>query len=66
MAKPRLVKVRALFYVLQQVMNGREKRVHQNFDTPSYCLNHNWDLFPYIQFSPGILILKAQVWVRNQ
>lgn len=32
----------------------------------SYCLNHNWDLFPYIQFSPGILILKAQVWVRNQ
>lgn len=35
MAKPRLVKVRALFYVLQQVMNGREKRVHQNFDTPS-------------------------------
>lgn len=41
MVKPRLVKVRALFYVLQQVMNGREKRVHQNFDTPScffsYC-----------------------------
>ncbi len=38
MAKPRLVKVRALFYVLQQVMNGREKRVHQNFDTPSYVV----------------------------
>lgn len=32
----------------------------------SYCLNQNWDLFPYIQFSPGVLILKAQVRVRNQ
>ena len=39
MVKPRLVKVRALFYVLQQVMNGREKRVHQNFDTPSFFHN---------------------------
>ena len=32
----------------------------------SYCLNHNWDLFPDIQFSQGILIFKAQVRVRNQ
>lgn len=36
MTKPRLGKVRALFYVFQQVMTGREMRVHQNFDTPSY------------------------------
>ena len=35
MTKPRLGKVRALFYVFQQVMTGREMRVHQNFDTPS-------------------------------
>ncbi len=56
MAKPRLVKVRALFYVLQQVMNGREKRVHQNFDTPSYCIRtyairtsvSGDDIWPYL------------------
>ena len=36
MTKPRLGKVRALFYVFQQVMTGREMRVHQNFDTPSF------------------------------
>ena len=35
MTKPRLVKVGALFYVFQQVTNSDEKRVHQNFDTPS-------------------------------
>ena len=37
MTKPRLVKVGALFYVFQQVTNSDEKRVHQNFDTPSFC-----------------------------
>ena len=41
MTKPRLVKVGALFYVFQQVTNSDEKRVHQNFDTPSGVLMGN-------------------------
>ena len=45
MTKPRLGKVRALFYVFQQVMTGREMRVYQNFDTPSLFDNEIQGLF---------------------
>ena len=51
MTKPRLVKVGALFYVFQQVTNSDEKRVHQNFDTPSVFLMKGLDYLT-VNFRP--------------
>lgn len=57
MTKPRLVKVRALFYVLQQVMTWYKKRVHQDFDTPSSESMR-------VNVKPGERMRRNQVIVR--
>ena len=59
MTKPRLVKVRALFYVLQQVMTWYKKRVHQDFDTPSSGSMR-------VNVKPGERMRRNQVIVRAE
>lgn len=55
MTKPRLVKVEALFYVFQQVMQGGRA---MNFDTPPYRGGPTWETHYF-------LYPKNQIFIRT-